>query len=140
MMVRLEDGRVTLKPIAGTRRRGSSASEDQRLCQELLADEKERSEHMILVDLGRNELNQVCRSESIRVTDLMTVEFYSHVMHIVSTLQGELLPAYSGFDLLRPSSRQEPFPGSQAAGDGDDRTAGTNQTGVLRRLRRLPWF
>jgi anthranilate synthase component 1 len=101
MMVRLEDGRVTLKPIAGTRRRGSSASEDQRLCQELLADEKERSEHMILVDLGRNELNQVCRSESIRVTDLMTVEFYSHVMHIVSTLQGELLPAYSGFDLLR---------------------------------------
>lgn len=100
-MVRLEDGVVTLKPIAGTRHRGATASDDERLRQELLADEKEQAEHMILVELGRNELNQVCRFGSIRLTELMTVEIYSHVMHLVSVLQGELLPAFSGTDLIR---------------------------------------
>ncbi|MBA2132533.1 anthranilate synthase component I family protein [Capillibacterium thermochitinicola] len=100
-MVRLEDGLVTLKPIAGTRRRGSSTAEDERLRRELLADEKEQAEHLMLVELGRNELSQVCRFGSIRITELMAVEFYSHVMHLVSTLQGELRPAYSGADLIR---------------------------------------
>ncbi|NLY91743.1 MAG: anthranilate synthase component I [Firmicutes bacterium] len=101
MMVRLTDGRVTLKPIAGTRRRGCSAEEDERLRQELLNDGKERAEHLMLVDSGREELDRVCRPGSVQVTNLMNVESYSHVIHLVSTLQGELLPVYSGFDLLR---------------------------------------
>ena len=97
----MTDGLVTVKPIAGTRRRGGSAAEDERLRQELLNDGKERAEHMMLVEAGRKELEQVCRPESVRVTNLMSVEFYSHVIHLVSTIQGELLPAHSGFDLLR---------------------------------------
>lgn len=101
VMVRSEDGIVTLKPIAGTRPRGGSVQEDERLRRELLADEKERAEHIMLVDLGRNDLGRVCKFGSVRVLELMAVEFYSHVMHIVSTIQGELLPEYSGFDLLR---------------------------------------
>ncbi|HEX3046109.1 MAG TPA: 3-deoxy-7-phosphoheptulonate synthase, partial [Bacillota bacterium] len=101
VMVRLEDGVVTLKPIAGTKPRGGSASEDERLRQELLADEKERAEHVMLVDLGRNDLGRVCKFGSVQVKELMTVEFYSHVMHIVSTVQGQLLPDYSGIELLR---------------------------------------
>lgn len=100
-LARLTDGLVTVKPIAGTRRRGGSAAEDERLRQELLNDGKERAEHMMLVEAGRKELEQVCRPESVRVTNLMSVEFYSHVIHLVSTIQGELLPAHSGFDLLR---------------------------------------
>ena len=101
MMVRLENGLVTLRPIGGTMPRVPSATDDERLCRELLSDEKERSEHMMLVDLGRHDLDPVCRFGSLQITESMVVEFYSHVMHIVSTLQGELLPAYSGFDLLR---------------------------------------
>ncbi|MGE5605803.1 MAG: anthranilate synthase component I [Bacteroidota bacterium] len=101
VMVRLEDGMATLKPIAGTRPRGGSAAEDERLRRELLADEKERAEHVMLVDLGRNDLGRVCKFGSVRVTELMAVEFYSHVMHIVSSIQGELLPGHSSFDLLR---------------------------------------
>lgn len=101
VMVRLEEGMVTLKPIAGTRPRGSSVQEDEKLSRELLADEKERAEHVMLVDLGRNDVGRVCKFGSVRVTELMAVEFYSHVMHIVSTIQGELLDDYSGVDLLR---------------------------------------
>ena len=101
MMVRLEDGRVTLKPIAGTRPRGGSAAEDERLRQELLTDEKEQAEHIMLVDLGRNDLGRVCKFGSVRVSELMAVELYSHVMHIVSTIHGELLPGHTSFDLLR---------------------------------------
>ncbi len=101
VMVRSEEGIVTLKPIAGTRPRGGSVQEDERLRRELLADEKERAEHIMLVDLGRNDLGRVCKFGSVRVLELMAVEFYSHVMHIVSTIQGELLLEYSGFDLLR---------------------------------------
>lgn len=101
VMVRLEDEMVTLKPIAGTRPRGGSAQEDEKLRRELLADEKERAEHVMLVDLGRNDLGRVCKFGSVRVIELMGVEFYSHVMHIVSTIQGELFDDYSGTDLLR---------------------------------------
>lgn len=101
VMVRLEDGIVTLKPIAGTKPRGSSALEDEKLRKELLADEKERAEHVMLVDLGRNDLGRVCKFGSVRVMELMAIELYSHVMHIVSTIQGELLEDYSGPDLLR---------------------------------------
>ncbi|HEY8393064.1 MAG TPA: anthranilate synthase component I family protein [Capillibacterium sp.] len=100
-LVRLTDGRVTVKPIAGTRPRGRTAAEDERLRQELLNDGKERDEHLMLVEAGREELARVCRPESVRITALMSVEFYSHVIHLVSTLEGDLLPACSAFDLLR---------------------------------------
>lgn len=100
-MVRLEGGKVTLKPIAGTRPRGGSVVEDERLRRELLEDEKEQAEHRMLVDLGRNDLGRVCKFGSVRVSELMEVELYSHVMHIVSKIQGELLPRYSSFHLLR---------------------------------------
>lgn len=101
VMVRKEEQTVTLKPIAGTRPRGASAAEDELLRQELIRDEKERAEHTMLVDLGRNDLGRVCKFGTVTVTDLMNIENYSHVMHIVSTIYGELMPAYSGVDLLR---------------------------------------
>jgi anthranilate synthase component 1 len=101
VMVRKEEQGVTLKPIAGTRPRGASPAEDEMLRQELIHDEKERAEHTMLVDLGRNDLGRVCKFGSVAVTDLMNIENYSHVMHIVSTIRGELMPALSGIDLLR---------------------------------------
>jgi anthranilate synthase component 1 len=101
VMVRLEDDEVTLKPIAGTRPRGGTEVQDAALSRELLSDEKERAEHVMLVDLGRNDLGRVCRFGSVKVAELMTVEYYSHVMHIVSTITGKLLPGYTGVELLR---------------------------------------
>src|SRR5690606_39054665 len=101
VMVRLEGRRAELRPIAGTRPRGRNPLEDQRLEAELLADAKERAEHIMLVDLGRNDLGRVCRYGSVRVDELMVVERYSHVMHIVSNVSGELAPGYTAFDLLR---------------------------------------
>ncbi|MBI3315541.1 MAG: chorismate-binding protein, partial [Candidatus Omnitrophica bacterium] len=86
--VRCEDRRAALRPIAGTRPRGQSAEEDHRLEKELLGDPKERAEHVMLVDLGRNDLGRVCDYESVKVSEFMTVERYSHVMHIVSHVQG----------------------------------------------------
>lgn len=101
VMVRLEGRKVTYKPIAGTRRRGVNPAEDELLKRELLSDEKERAEHVMLVDLGRNDVGRVCKFGSVSVTELMSIENYSHVMHIVSTIHGELLPDYSGVNLLR---------------------------------------
>ncbi len=101
VMVRKEGERVELRPIAGTRPRGGSPEEDRRLEEELLADPKERAEHVMLVDLGRNDLGRVCRTGTVRVSELMTVERYSHVMHIVSNVQGELSPGNDAFDLVR---------------------------------------
>ncbi|MGE5581567.1 MAG: anthranilate synthase component I [Bacillota bacterium] len=101
VMVRLEDREAVLKPIAGTRPRGANPLEDRKLREELLNDEKERAEHIMLVDLGRNDLGRVCKFGSVKVTELMNIENYSHVMHIVSTIRGELLPEYSAVDLLR---------------------------------------
>ena len=101
MMVRLEDGIATTRPIAGTRPRGASEEEDQRLKAELLADPKERAEHVMLVDLGRNDLGRVCEYGTVRVGRMMEVELYSHVMHIVSQVQGKLRPGMSAFDLIR---------------------------------------
>lgn len=98
--VRLEDGSATLRPIAGTRRRGRNDHEDKTLENELLADEKERAEHIMLVDLGRNDLGRVCEYGSVEVKDLMSIERYSHVMHICSEIEGRLDPKYDGFDLL----------------------------------------
>jgi anthranilate synthase component I len=101
VMVRQEGSAVTLKPIAGTRPRGASPAEDDILRQELLQDEKERAEHTMLVDLGRNDLGRVCKFGTVAVSDLMSIENYSHVMHIVTTIRGELMPDFSGVDLLR---------------------------------------
>jgi anthranilate synthase component 1 len=101
MMVRLEDGIATVRPIAGTRPRGADEAEDARLAEELLADEKERAEHVMLVDLGRNDLGRVCQYGTVRVPAMMYVERYSHVMHIVSQVQGRIRGGMTAFDLLR---------------------------------------
>jgi len=101
VMVRKEGDRVELRPIAGTRPRGATPEEDLLLEQELLADPKERAEHVMLVDLGRNDLGRVCKTGTVKVSELMTVERYSHVMHIVSNVQGEIAGQMDAFDLVR---------------------------------------
>jgi anthranilate synthase component 1 len=99
--VRCEDRAVEIRPIAGTRRRGAHEAEDQALEQELLADPKERAEHVMLVDLARNDIGRVCEYGSVAVRDLMVIERYSHVMHIVSQVNGRLSPERTAFDLMR---------------------------------------
>lgn len=99
--VRGEDGKVTLRPIAGTRTRGATPEQDLKLEKELLADPKERAEHLMLVDLGRNDLGRVCDFKTVKVSEFMTIEHYSHVMHIVSNVEGRLKKDKSVFDLLR---------------------------------------
>jgi len=99
--VRCEDGVVEIRPIAGTRRRGATDTEDKALEQELLADPKERAEHVMLVDLARNDLGRVCDFGTVQVRDLMIVERYSHVMHIVSQVQGCLSAGRTPYDLMR---------------------------------------
>jgi anthranilate synthase component 1 len=99
--VRCEEGRVEIRPIAGTRRRGSTPQEDQALQTELLADPKERAEHVMLVDLARNDLGRVCDFGSVHVKDLMIIERYSHVMHIVSQVEGRLSQGRTPYDLMR---------------------------------------
>ncbi|HRY30400.1 MAG TPA: anthranilate synthase component I [Elusimicrobiota bacterium] len=101
MLVRLEDRTAETRPIAGTRPRGKNAPDDDRLAAELVRDEKERAEHLMLVDLGRNDLGRVCRPGTVRVPDFMTVERYSHVMHLVSSVVGQLDPRRDAFDLFR---------------------------------------
>lgn len=101
VMVRKEGRRVELRPIAGTRPRGTTVEADLLLAEELLADPKERAEHVMLVDLGRNDLGRVCATGSVNVSELMVVERYSHVMHIVSNVQGELAGERDAFDLVR---------------------------------------
>lgn len=101
IMCRVEDGVITNRPLAGTRRRGDTNQEDQALEAELLADPKERAEHIMLVDLGRNDVGRAAKLGSVRLTDVMTVERYSHVMHICSEVQGDLAPDKTAFDALR---------------------------------------
>lgn len=101
VLVRLEDGVVTVRPIAGTRRRGATPEEDRELAEDLLADEKELAEHRMLVDLGRNDVGRVSRFGTVKVRDLMVIERYSHVMHIVSQVEGELKEGLSAIDVLR---------------------------------------
>ncbi|HEY8345892.1 MAG TPA: anthranilate synthase component I [Symbiobacteriaceae bacterium] len=100
MLVRVENGIAEMRPIAGTRPRGATEAEDRRLEQELLADEKERAEHVMLVDLGRNDLGRVCRYGTVTVPEMMRVERYSHVMHLVSDVQGEVRPDKDALDVL----------------------------------------
>jgi len=101
MMVRVEDGLVQTVPIAGTRPRGKTDDEDRELEEELISDPKERAEHVMLVDLGRNDLGRVCEYHSVEVTDLMIVEKFSHVMHIVSHVIGRLRENLTAFDVIR---------------------------------------
>jgi anthranilate synthase component 1 len=101
ILARVESGEVTVRPIAGTRRRGYSAEEDRALEKELLADPKEIAEHLMLIDLGRNDAGRVSEIGTVRVTDQMVVEKYSHVMHIVSNVVGELKEGLSSIDVLR---------------------------------------
>ncbi|MGA3094302.1 MAG: anthranilate synthase component I [Dehalococcoidales bacterium] len=101
ILVRVEDGTVMTRPLAGTRPRGSTPAEDAGLEQELRSDEKERAEHIMLVDLGRNDIGRVSQPGSVEVSDLMEVERYSHVMHLVTHVQGKLRDDLTAFDALR---------------------------------------
>lgn len=101
IMCRVEGREMTVRPLAGTRRRGATAEEDKALAAELLADPKERAEHIMLVDLARNDVGRAAELGSVRIADLMTVERYSHVMHISSTVTGTLLPGKTAFDAMR---------------------------------------
>ncbi len=101
VMVRLEGDRIDLRPIAGTRRRGATEEEDRALAEELLADPKERAEHIMLVDLGRNDVGRVSEPGSVQVSELMVIERYSHVMHIVSNVRGRLSGGKDPYDVIR---------------------------------------
>ena len=100
ILVRVRDGKVTIRPIAGTRRRGTTPAEDRALAAELLADPKERAEHLMLLDLGRNDVGRVAEIGSIKVTDQFILEYYSQVMHIVSNVEGKLAPQHDVIDAL----------------------------------------
>jgi anthranilate synthase component 1 len=111
ILVRREGEAVTVRPIAGTRRRGKNADEDAALATELLADAKERAEHIMLVDLGRNDIGRVAQIGSVRVTEQMVIERYSHVMHIVSNVEAKLKPGLNAIDVLRAT-----FPAGTVSG------------------------
>jgi anthranilate synthase component 1 len=111
ILVRLEDEIVTVRPIAGTRPRGGSAERDLALEQELLSDPKELAEHLMLIDLGRNDAGRVSEVGSVRLTEKMIIERYSHVMHIVSNVEGRIKPGLSAFDVLRAA-----FPAGTVSG------------------------
>jgi anthranilate synthase component 1 len=101
IMARVEGDRLIIRPLAGTRRRGRTEEEDQRLAEELLGDPKEKAEHIMLVDLGRNDVGRVARYGSVQLSDVLSVERYSHVMHLCSTVTGRLQAGKSAFDALR---------------------------------------
>ncbi len=130
--VRGEDGRAELRPIAGTRPRAVDPAEDARLAAELLADPKERAEHIMLVDLARNDLGRVCRYGSVRVPELMVIERYSHVMHIVSDVAGELAPGMDAYQLMRAT-----FPAGTVSGAPKIRAM--EIVAELERARRGPY-
>ena len=111
ILARLEGDKVTVRPIAGTRRRGANAVEDAALAEELLADPKERAEHIMLVDLGRNDAGRVAQTGTVKVTEQMVIERYSHVMHIVSNVEGTLKPGLNAIDVLRAT-----FPAGTVSG------------------------
>jgi anthranilate synthase component 1 len=111
ILVRMEDQEVTVRPIAGTRRRGKTEDEDIALEQELLADPKELAEHLMLIDLGRNDIGRVSQTGTVELTDKMVIERYSHVMHIVSNVTGKVLEDMSALDALRAT-----FPAGTVSG------------------------
>jgi len=109
--VRAINGRIDIRPIAGTRRRGANAAEDEKNAAELLADPKERAEHLMLVDLARNDVGRAAQFGTVKVSDFMTIEKYSHVMHIVSNVHGTLRPDRSAYDVMRAT-----FPAGTVSG------------------------
>ncbi|PAW77798.1 MAG: anthranilate synthase component I [Verrucomicrobia bacterium Tous-C9LFEB] len=109
--VRCVDGKVEIRPIAGTRPRRENEAEDNAMAEELLADPKERAEHVMLVDLARNDVGRVCDYNTVKVTDLMIIERYSHVMHIVSNVEGHLKPEQNAYDVMRAT-----FPAGTVSG------------------------
>jgi anthranilate synthase component 1 len=111
ILVRLEDEKVTVRPIAGTRKRGATEQRDKELEAELLADPKEIAEHLMLIDLGRNDAGRVAKTGTVKLTDKMSIERYSHVMHIVSNVEAELNPDLSAMDVLRAT-----FPAGTVSG------------------------
>ncbi|MDF2936555.1 MAG: Anthranilate synthase [Paenibacillaceae bacterium] len=117
LLVQLEGSTVRTRPIAGTRRRGASEEEDRRMRDELLANEKERAEHIMLVDLERNDLGRISRYGTVKVTELMGIEYYSHVMHIVSEVTGELAEGKDAYDVIAAA-----FPGGTITGAPKVRT------------------
>ena len=122
VMVRLEEGVAELRPIAGTRPRGKTEQEDRRLADDLLEDPKEKAEHVMLVDLGRNDLGRIARIGSVQVTQLMTVERYSHVMHLVSHVKAQLAPGKDCFDVLKGDlSGRDPLRSAEDPGHGNHR-------------------
>ncbi|ACI97558.1 anthranilate synthase component I [Rhodospirillum centenum] len=100
ILVRLRDNTVTIRPIAGTRRRGKDAAEDKELAADLLSDPKELAEHLMLLDLGRNDVGRVAQVGTVKVTERFTIEYYSHVMHIVSNVEGQVAPTFTAIDAL----------------------------------------
>jgi anthranilate synthase component 1 len=127
-LVRVENGRIVLRPIAGTRRRGRTPAEDAALAEEMLGDPKERAEHVMLIDLARNDVGRVAKIGSVSVPHQMAVERYSHVMHIVSEVQGDLLPGQLPWDVIRAT-----FPAGTLTGAPKVRAMQ-----IIRELERRP--
>lgn len=117
LLIKIKDRKISTRPIAGTRSRGQNREEDLRLARELIENEKERAEHIMLVDLERNDLGRVCQYGTVQVTDLMVIEEYSHVMHIVSHVEGKLADDKTGYDAIRAC-----FPGGTITGAPKIRT------------------
>ena len=138
ILVRLQDDVVTIRPLAGTRPRGATRDEDARLAADLLADPKELAEHLMLLDLGRNDVGRVAEIGTMRVTEKMVVEYYSHVMHIVSNVEGRIRPECRrarGPDRGLPRRHGEWCP--ESPGDADHRRDGAGAARLLRGRRRL---
>ena len=138
-LIKVDHGWVETRPIAGTRPRGATPDEDKRLAEDLLADEKERAEHIMLVDLGRNDLGRVCVPGTVEVVDLMRIEYYSHVMHIVSVVVGKLRDGMKATDALKAA-----FPAGTVSGAPKIRSMEIinelepSQARLLCRRHRLP--
>jgi anthranilate synthase component 1 len=111
ILVRLQDGKVTVRPIAGTRKRGATEVQDQAMELELMGDEKELAEHLMLIDLGRNDVGRIAKTGSVKLTEKMQIERYSHVMHIVSNVDAEIKPGLDAIDVLRAT-----FPAGTVSG------------------------
>ena len=138
ILVRVRKGEVTIRPIAGTRPRGATPEEDKALAKELLADTKERAEHLMLLDLGRNDAGRVSEIGSVEVTDSFFLEYYSQVMHIVSNVRGTLDAGHDAVDRADGGfSRRHRVRCAEGAGDGDHRRAGGRGPWYLRGLRGL---
>ncbi len=140
IMTRVEGDLVTIRPLAGTRRRGATPEEDKALAEELIADPKERAEHIMLVDLGRNDVGRVAKFGSVELSDLLTVERYSHVMHISSTVTGRLQADKTAFDALRSCLPAGTLSGAEGARNADYRRTGAAPPRAVRRGRRLRRF